>query len=216
MKKGLSSGVLAVAVLVLMSAVSIAGGSFGGTWRVTSGKLISPAIMQVLQEKGAATSQDRLSSTQPNAPQSKIDGCPAPCIGVVLAFSGQANGIGAEAGSVNVAGAGIPIITCYSPGGNPSPGANGSMIVGTGTDGFGADDIDRRGKLLIPSLGIDPEAAGIGQPLPNPEQFCPNSNWTAVITSVQWVEGKIFLIQNGAQTACEVTIFEGPGGALAC
>ena len=223
MRKGLGSSLVVVFALLLLTAGVIAGGSFGGSWNARL-RTVNPEFVELIQEREGSNDQQLspFSESSPNlsfAPKSRVAGCPAPCTGTVLFFSGNASGIGGAGGTVNVEGAGYPIVTCFNPSGEPGndpPGANRELIIGFGTDGFGSDEIDRRGKLPISFLGTDPSSMGIGEPLPNPENFCPSANWTAMITSVLWIEGKIYLVQNGEQTLCEITVFEGSGGTLSC
>jgi hypothetical protein len=216
--KGLGSSAIVVAVLLLLTAgTTLAAGSFSGSW----GRAfkVEPQLAELVRGENPVSDQIRAPFGQGRfgsaaAPKSKIEGCPAPCETPALIFTGSASGIGASDGTLQIQGAGFPIVTCYNPSGgssNAPPGINNNPIVISSETPFFGDSVSQNGKA--PVLG---SVSAEQFPPPDPAVYCPNGNWTAEVTNILWVEGKVSLQQENGNFICAVTVFAGTQQHLFC
>ena len=219
--KGLGSGTVVVAVLLLMTAGTLAGGISGSWGRAfSSNKSVDPQLVALVRGENPVSDQVRAPFWEEEqvsfaaAPKSKIEGCPAPCESPLLVFSGSASGIGASDGTLEIQGAGFPMVTCYNPGGeshNAPPGINQDPILISSETLFFSDNVSKNGKA--PVVG---SVSAEQFPTLDPAVYCPNGNWTAEVTSVLWVAGLVSLLQNDGTFLCEVTVFAGTQQYLFC
>jgi hypothetical protein len=216
--KGLGSSAVVVAVLLLMTAgTTLAAGKLSGSW----GRAfkVEPQLAELIRGDDPVSDQVRAPFGEERlvvsaAPRSNIAGCPAPCEAPVLTFTGTASGIGASDGTLQIQGAGFPMVTCYNPGGgshHAPPGINKNPIVASSEEPFFSDSVSKNGKA--PVLG---SVSADQFPPPDPAVYCPNGNWTAEVTNILWVEGKVSLTQDNGNVICAVTVFAGTQQYLFC
>jgi hypothetical protein len=215
--KGLGSSVIVVAVLLLMTAGTLAAGKLSGSW----GRAfrVEPQLAELVRGDDPVSDQVRAPFGEERfgvsaAPRSNIAGCPAPCEAPVLTFTGSASGIGASDGTLQIQGAGFPTVTCYNPSGEPRhapPGINKDPILISTQTPFFSDSVSKNGKA--PVLG---RVSADQFPPPDSAVYCPNGNWTAEVTNILWVEGKVSLTQDNGNVICAVTVFAGTQQYLSC
>jgi hypothetical protein len=108
--------------------------------------------------------------------------------GTTLTTCATIAGLGNEDVTVTVSATGLATGTCTSPGGNEAPGQNPIRVTLTGTV-----------TNLHPENGRVDFCVTTGAP-PNPparQLGCPNNNWTATITDVQFQRATITATQGG-------------------
>jgi hypothetical protein len=107
-----------------------------------------------------------------------------------LHFNGTMTGLGGYKSGVTVEliGAGIPVVLCTNQGGNEAPGQNPPKVTADGTQYIGPSLIDKKGKA---SVGV----AVADQPgdynLTGTQGGCPNDNWSATVLNILWTDAII-------------------------
>lgn len=111
--------------------------------------------------------------------------------GTTLTGEGQLAGLGNEDVTITLTATGTPTTTCTNQGGNAAPGQNPADVTVSGGEAIPADEI-KNGNLAFAVTTLEPE-----QPTAA-EAGCPNANWTAEITDIDFETATITVEQGGA------------------
>lgn len=105
--------------------------------------------------------------------------------GLAVSCEGKISGLGNDTYTVSVSATGPATSTCTSPGGNEAPGQQPANVTSAGSTSITPDDSDTSGNYGFAVQGGTP---------PNPSAKaagCPNNNWKAKITSVDYTTATV-------------------------
>ena len=104
--------------------------------------------------------------------------------GLTLSATGQLAGLGNDDIQVQLVATGTPSATCTNKGGTQAPGQNPATVTLTGSQNILAEQIENGNVTynVTTSAPAQPTAAQAG---------CPNANWTAQITDVDFTSAVI-------------------------
>lgn len=111
--------------------------------------------------------------------------------GTTLTGEGRLAGLGNEDVTITLTATGTATTTCTNPGGNAAPGQNPADVTVSGGESIPEEEI-KNGNLAFSVTTLEPE-----QPTAE-EAGCPNGNWTAEITDIEFDTATITVEQGGA------------------
>jgi hypothetical protein len=142
--------------------------------------LAGVALAAVLALPGVASAQSGHFVTGGNNAPTCMD------IGTQLQCTGKVAGLGGTTFEIKLEATGTASVDCRNHGGNVAPGQRTS-VTATGTSG--PLETPRNGHYVF-TVTTDPP------PPPPPTPTCPNPNWTAEITDVEFDSATLFLFED--------------------
>lgn len=110
--------------------------------------------------------------------------------GTTLTASGKLAGLGNKDITVTITAQGVASTVCRNPSGKVVPGINKKLTT-TGTVTILARDFDKNGNVVFSVTSAQP------RPLTAREAGCPNNNWTATITDIDFSSATVTVRQGG-------------------
>ena len=130
--------------------------------------------------------------------------------GTTLCSTGTLVGLGNGDVTITVSSTGAATsVTCTSPGGNDAPGQNPAPVNVIGSQAIPEEEI-KNGNLTYSVCTAQPTLGTARQ------SGCPNNNWTAALTDVQFSNATIRVEQNGQTVLQQSFSCSGGNGSLAC
>jgi hypothetical protein len=111
-------------------------------------------------------------------------------LGTTLNVSGALAGLGNEDVTITLTATGPGTSTCVNNGGNAAPGQNKVPLTLSGSQTISA------GEVKNGNVSFDLTTAGPTQPTAQ-QAGCPNGNWSATVTDVQFSSATITVVQGG-------------------
>ena len=221
-RKPTAAAVVAIAVLLALSSIVIAGTTWGGrTYTTGIADHTAPNVMLLFAPTTSASAPRALAFTASpggfpsisrSAPANKgVQLCPDPCFGQQLGVSGSVSGLGSSGDSVLMQVQTSVIVTCTNQGGTAAPGRN-LIVVLSDSDSAGSTGIDANGRFFFTSseLNVQGSSTGfdLGQQLTPASQYgCSNDNWTATVTNYQFLCSKLTAVLSGKPSSSVLDIF---------
>jgi len=221
-RKPTAAAVVAIAVLLAVSSIVIAGTTWGGRTYVSGfavngspgAMLLSAPTTSIVAPSDLAfsASPGRVPAISRGAPANKgVQLCPDPCYGQQLGVSGSVSGLGSSGDSVLMQVQTVVIITCTNNGGTAAPGRN-LIVVLSDSDAVGSTGIDANGRFFFTSNDLNVKGSSSGfvigdVPGPASQYGCSNDNWTARVTNYQYLCSKLTAVLNGKPSSSVLDIF---------
>jgi len=113
-------------------------------------------------------------------------------LGTTLRVTGKLAGLGNQDVTITVLATGVGSATCTNRGGNQAPGQNRIPLTTAVSETISASEIEN-GNVIFAVTTAEPS-----QPTAT-EAGCPNNNWTATITDVEFTSATVTVVQAGEE-----------------